>query len=202
MRIHVVCGAGASSTFVALRLRRSIAGRGLDASVSSGSESDLATSLPVTDVLLVGPHLAKRFEAISGEAGLVGVRARLLPASVFTARDGEEALNLALALDLALENDPLHEKKGSTMLERTVQIGSTHGLHARPAKLFSQAAAAAGTPVTITKTGGKTVNAASILSVISLGINHGDEVMLAAEGEHAVTILDELTELLLTDHDA
>ncbi|WP_280680139.1 HPr family phosphocarrier protein [Cryobacterium sp. CG_9.6] len=88
------------------------------------------------------------------------------------------------------------------MLERTVQIGSTHGLHARPAKLFSQAAAAAGTPVTLSKSGGKTVNAASILGVISLGINHGDEVTLAAQGENAETILDELSALLLTDHDA
>ncbi|TFD81915.1 HPr family phosphocarrier protein [Cryobacterium psychrophilum] len=88
------------------------------------------------------------------------------------------------------------------MLERTVQIGSTHGLHARPAKLFSQAATAAGMPVTITKTGGKTANAASILGVISLGINHGDEVTLAAEGDKAEAVLDKLTELLLTDHDA
>ena len=92
--------------------------------------------------------------------------------------------------------------KGTAMLERTVLIGSTNGLHARPAKLFSQAAAAAGIPVTLTKTGGKTVNAASILGVISLGIGHGDEVTLAADGDAAPTILDELAQLLLTDHDA
>lgn len=88
------------------------------------------------------------------------------------------------------------------MLERTVLVGSTHGLHARPAKLFSQAAAAAGTPITLTKTGGKTVNAASILGVISLGISHGDEVTLAAGGDTAETILEQLAQLLLTDHDA
>lgn len=87
------------------------------------------------------------------------------------------------------------------MLERTVKIGSTHGLHARPAKLFSQAAAAAGTPVTITKTGGRSVNAASILGVISLGINHGDEVTLGTEGDNADSVLDALVDLLRTDHD-
>lgn len=87
------------------------------------------------------------------------------------------------------------------MLERTVRIGSTHGLHARPAKLFSQAAAASGSPVTIAKSGGKAVNAASILGVISLGIDHGDEVTLAADGDNAQAVLDELVELLLTDHD-
>ncbi|KFF58680.1 hypothetical protein JF66_16775 [Cryobacterium sp. MLB-32] len=88
------------------------------------------------------------------------------------------------------------------MIERTVLVASTHGLHARPAKLFSQAAAAVGTPVTLTKAGGKTVNAASILGIISLGIGHGDEVTLTADGDTAETILDELALLLLTDHDA
>ena len=57
------------------------------------------------------------------------------------------------------------------MVERTVRIGSTHGLHARPAKLFTQAVAASGSQVTVQKTGGQAVNAASILAVISQGID-------------------------------
>jgi len=88
------------------------------------------------------------------------------------------------------------------MAERTVLIGSTHGLHARPAKLFTKAAAAAGAPVTLQKGDGKPVNAASILGVISLGINHGDSVTLSTAGDNAESVLDELSELLLTDHDA
>ena len=88
------------------------------------------------------------------------------------------------------------------MVERTVLIGSTHGLHARPAKFFTKAAAAAGSPVTLQKGDGKPVNAASILGVISLGINHGDSVTLATDGDNADTVLDGLVELLLTDHDA
>jgi phosphocarrier protein HPr len=36
-------------------------------------------------------------------------------------------------------------------ISRTVRIGSAHGLHARPAKLFAQAAKDAGIPVTISK---------------------------------------------------
>ncbi|KQV07196.1 HPr family phosphocarrier protein [Leifsonia sp. Root112D2] len=87
------------------------------------------------------------------------------------------------------------------MAERTVQIASAHGLHARPASLFTQAAAKSGLAVQLTK-GEKTVNAASILGVISLGIDHGDEVTLAADGDNAETVLDALVELLVTDHDA
>jgi phosphocarrier protein len=85
--------------------------------------------------------------------------------------------------------------------ERTVVVASAHGLHARPAALFTQAAAKAGVPVKLTKNG-RSVNAASILGVISLGIDHGDEVLLAVDGEGAEDVLEELAGLLNTDHDA
>lgn len=87
------------------------------------------------------------------------------------------------------------------MSERTVVVASSHGLHARPAALFTQTAAKAGTAVTIAK-GDRSVDASSILGVISLGIDHGDEVRLSAEGEGAEEALDALEKLLLEDHDA
>jgi phosphocarrier protein HPr len=86
--------------------------------------------------------------------------------------------------------------------ERTVVIASTVGLHARPAALFCKAAAATGMPVTIRKPGGEAVPAASILSVLTLGANHGDEVVLAADGDGADDALDELVALLARDLDA
>jgi phosphocarrier protein len=86
------------------------------------------------------------------------------------------------------------------MAEHTVQVASSHGLHARPASLFTQAAAASGLNVTISKDD-KSVNAASILSVISLGVGHGDEVTISAEGEGADAVIAELAEILSTDHD-
>ena len=87
------------------------------------------------------------------------------------------------------------------MPERTVTVASSVGLHARPASLFSQAAAKAGVPVTLTSAAGKSVNAASILGVLSLGIGHGEEVTLSAEGEGAEAALYTLAELLGTDLD-
>jgi len=87
------------------------------------------------------------------------------------------------------------------MAERTVTVASSVGLHARPASLFAQAAAKAGVPVQLTSAAGKSVNAASILGVLSLGIGHGDEVTLSAEGDGADAALDSLAELLGTDLD-
>ena len=84
---------------------------------------------------------------------------------------------------------------------RTVRIGSAHGLHARPAKLFAQAAKDSGIPVTISKGSGAPVNAASILGVISLGAEKGDYVTVTADGDNADVVLDALAELLTTDHD-
>jgi phosphocarrier protein len=87
------------------------------------------------------------------------------------------------------------------MSERTVTVASSVGLHARPASLFSQAAAKAGVPVTLTNAAGKTVNAASILGVLSLGIGQGETVTIAADGDGSDVALDSLADLLTTDLD-
>ncbi|MCU1482217.1 MAG: HPr family phosphocarrier protein [Subtercola sp.] len=88
------------------------------------------------------------------------------------------------------------------MTERTAQIASSHGLHARPASLFTQAVMKSGVKVNIAKPEGKQVNAASILGVISLGIESGDTVTLTAEGDNVDTVLDELVSMLERDLDA
>jgi len=87
------------------------------------------------------------------------------------------------------------------MSERTVTVASSVGLHARPASLFSQAAAKVGVPVTLTSAAGKSVNAASILGVLSLGIGHGEVVTLSSDADGADAALDELVTVLETDLD-
>jgi phosphocarrier protein len=89
------------------------------------------------------------------------------------------------------------------MSERHVVVGSSVGLHARPAALFTQAAGKAGVPVTIAKVGGDgPVDARSILLVLTLGVGHGDEVVIAADGDGADAALDQLAALLASDLDA
>lgn len=87
------------------------------------------------------------------------------------------------------------------MPERTVTIASAIGLHARPASLFCQAAARTGVPVILTAPSGASVNAASILGVLSLGLDHGETVTLQADGEGAEGALASLVRLLETDLD-
>ncbi|MQA98573.1 MAG: HPr family phosphocarrier protein [Streptosporangiales bacterium] len=81
------------------------------------------------------------------------------------------------------------------MAERRVKVESEVGLHARPAALFVQAAAKAPVDVTVAKAGGQPVNAKSILAVMGLDVRHGDDVVIAADGEGADAVLDELAEI-------
>lgn len=93
------------------------------------------------------------------------------------------------------------------MSRRRVSVASGVGLHARPAALLARSAAAQPVPVTIAKVtdgdAGEPVDAASVLGLMGLGAEHGDEVELgAADSEVTESVLDELVTLLSTDLDA
>ncbi|MEU9893787.1 HPr family phosphocarrier protein [Streptomyces phaeochromogenes] len=82
------------------------------------------------------------------------------------------------------------------MAERRVNVGWAEGLHARPASIFVRAATASGVPVTIAKADGNPVNAASMLAVLGLGAQGGEEIVLASDGEGADAALDRLAKLV------
>ena len=88
------------------------------------------------------------------------------------------------------------------MAQRTAVIGSSVGLHARPAALFVQAAARQSVKVKIAKPGGDPVDARSILSVLGLDARNGEEVVLTAEGDGDEGVLAELAALLERNLDA
>lgn len=86
--------------------------------------------------------------------------------------------------------------------ERTVVFGSAVGMHARPAATVAKAAADSGQKVTIENSAGKKANAASVLFLLALGVNHGDSVKLTVEGERAEEVADALAELMASELDA
>jgi len=92
MRILVVCGAGASSTFVARRLAKAASAAGLVWSTEAGTERT-AYSAAGIDLVLVGPHLADRADLIRS---WVSERTRViaLPDDAFTDLDGSHTLRL------------------------------------------------------------------------------------------------------------
>lgn len=95
MRILVVCGAGASSTFVALRLRRAAHAAGVPLTASACSEASLAIDIEAAEFVLVGPHLHHSLDEIRAVAAIRSVRVELLPEDIFrNDPDGTRALAL------------------------------------------------------------------------------------------------------------
>ncbi len=84
------------------------------------------------------------------------------------------------------------------MMERTVTLGSKSGLHARPAAIFVQRAKEFRSKITLTKNE-KTADAKSILAILTLGAEQGDQVSLKADGEDAEVAVDKLGSLLEED---
>ena len=80
------------------------------------------------------------------------------------------------------------------MPSKTVNVGSSVGLHARPAAIISEAADGLGSTVTING-----VDASSSLMLMTLGAKHGDTVEVAGEDQSAV---DSIAALVEQDLDA
>ncbi|KJL20744.1 PTS sugar transporter subunit IIB [Microbacterium azadirachtae] len=101
MRIQVICGAGASSTFVAARLRRAALAAGSDWEVAAAPADDVD---PFADVILLGPHIA----ALREEIGRQAPRARVavLPEDAFTDLDGRRIHAFVVAADSAPKGTP------------------------------------------------------------------------------------------------
>ncbi len=84
------------------------------------------------------------------------------------------------------------------MIERMVTLGSKSGLHARPAAVFVQHAKEFRSQITLAKNE-KAANGKSILSVLTLGAEQGDQVVLKVNGDDAEVALAKLVSLLEGD---
>ena len=85
------------------------------------------------------------------------------------------------------------------MPSTTVTVGSSIGLHARPAALIAEAASSLDVPVTLATPGGEPVDAGSALFIMTLGATCGDEVIVTSDDEAAVA---KISALVAMDLDA
>ena len=81
------------------------------------------------------------------------------------------------------------------MPSQTVALPNPTGLHARPAAVFSKAAAASAAEVTVAKDD-RSANAKSLLSLLTLDCHKGDLVTVTVEGEDADRVLADLVALI------
>lgn len=83
-----------------------------------------------------------------------------------------------------------------------LDITNEHGLHARPAAVFVQTAARFRSTITLTnlsRPGGHTVNAKSIMDVLTCGVDRGSRIELSADGDDATQAIEALRFLVETE---
>ncbi len=102
MRVLIVCGAGASSTFVAQRLRRAATARGVELTPVASSASAAAGLLPGSALVLAGAHLGEEIARLRAAAASADVPFVVLADAA--RQDGEELLDTTLAALAAVDH--------------------------------------------------------------------------------------------------
>lgn len=89
------------------------------------------------------------------------------------------------------------------MASKTVTVGSSVGLHARPATIIAEAASEYDEDIFLTLVGAdedeEPAEAASSLMIMALGAEHGSEVIVSSDNAEAV---EEIAALIARDLDA
>ena len=95
------------------------------------------------------------------------------------------------------------EQAGGGSKEASVSfaVPLEHGIHARPAALIANFAKAQSFEITVSANG-RSANARSAVSLMSLGVKHGDEISITAAGENAERVLEQLKATILSHREA
>ncbi|MFO3665510.1 MULTISPECIES: HPr family phosphocarrier protein [unclassified Anaerococcus] len=81
------------------------------------------------------------------------------------------------------------------MYEQKVILTNEIGLHARPASIFIRAAVKYPCDITVEKNG-RSYNAKSIMSVLSMSASNGDELTLRADGDKEEEAIKNLVDVV------
>ena len=82
------------------------------------------------------------------------------------------------------------------MTKRNIQVRLENGLEARPVALLVQEASKYESTIYI-QSGERRVNAKSIMGMMSLGLDNGDQVMVTAEGTDEEAAVDAIEKYLI-----
>ena len=97
--------------------------------------------------------------------------------------------------NVSMTSGNIEGRPGDYFAERNTIILNKTGIHARPASVFVQTASKFRSKVQI-KAKGKTVDAKSILMIMSMGLTRGTEITIRAEGSDAYDAVTTLINLV------
>lgn len=79
-------------------------------------------------------------------------------------------------------------------MEFTIKVQNEDGLHARPAGILAKAVSQFTSKVELS-VGGRKINSKSIMSIMSLGLKGGDEILFSVEGDDASLAVEKIKKL-------
>ena len=99
MRILLMCGAGASSGFMAQAMRKAAKEQGIsDLEIVAFSDAEMMSNLKGTDVIMFGPHLEFKKEALAKDLAPYNIPFDFIDKDAYGKLDGEATLKQALAV--------------------------------------------------------------------------------------------------------
>ncbi|GAA0218739.1 HPr family phosphocarrier protein [Metaclostridioides mangenotii] len=85
-------------------------------------------------------------------------------------------------------------------MEKIVKIKNKSGLHARPAGMFVKEASKYRSDVEV-EFKGKSVNAKSIMGIMSLGLSKGEEIKIVVKGDDESEAMQAIVDLIENEFD-
>ena len=89
--VLLVCGAGASSSFMAAKMRLAAKKKKIDLNVSARAESEIVNFIGDVDAIMIGPHLSVYYEEVkerySEECAVI-----LMKKESYSTLNGDEAI--------------------------------------------------------------------------------------------------------------
>lgn len=95
-RVLIVCGAGASSGFMAGNIRKAAQSRNVDLEITARSDSMIEDYIEDVDLVLAGPHLDYMMDDLIELAKPYEVPIKLIPREAYGKLDGNAVLDFIL----------------------------------------------------------------------------------------------------------
>lgn len=91
LTVLLVCGSGASSSFMAAKMRIAAKNRDLDLNLLARSESEISNFVGEVDAVMIGPHLSQYYEDLKNHYKDEFVTI-LMKTDYYSCLDGEKAI--------------------------------------------------------------------------------------------------------------
>jgi multiphosphoryl transfer protein len=169
-----------------------LAGRGFDARVKPGARVQSGEELIRFDLDLVARGAKSLMTPIVITSDGAVMTNRRASGAI---RAGELLFQVDGGASPRMLSTPAAASESVSRAERAIEVALSQGLHARPAALLARRAKGLPTVITL-RAHGRATDARSVVGIMSLGVRHGDELLIQAAGEGAPQAVAQMLEAL------